>query len=291
MLSRVGWLLWIVLGGLWLCSPGLAVAQDYVSAKVLISEGQVTIHRETTGKVRIQAVALKVDDDLRAGDTIMTGKNGRLVLGLSDGSQAVIAPKTTVIIKDLSQSPRTLFQVLKGQTRIHIEKLGGRPNPYRVNTPTAVIAVRGTIFDVVVQDDEDTQVFLHEGAVEVANLNLLTQPVFLNAGQTTRVMLQRLPSVPGVFKAGRNDNLFKLKTLPLGRDNNGRIAERGPRPDNSTGSQNGRPAPGRTGTSAEGNSRPELGRTETGKPEPNGRSAPPASTPAPAPPRTPTRKP
>ena len=125
-----------------------ALAQSPGSAKVIASEGQVEIRREGTGKLQVQKVAFKVSDDLFAGDTIITGKDGRLVLGLVDGSQAVIAPKTTVILKDLSQTPRTLFQMIKGKTRIHIEKLGGQPNPYRVNTPTAVIAVRGTIFDV-----------------------------------------------------------------------------------------------------------------------------------------------
>src|SRR4029078_7551238 len=119
------------------------------------------IRRSSDSQPQIQKIAYKVNDELRTGDTIITGKSGRFVLGLSDGSQAMIAPQTTVVIKDLSQSPRTLFNVIRGKTRIHIEKLGGQPNPYRVNTPTAVIAVRGTIFDVLV-DGNETQVFLHE---------------------------------------------------------------------------------------------------------------------------------
>src|ERR1051326_633016 len=141
-------------------------AQELVSARVLSFEGQVEIRRPSDNQPRLQKIAYKTNDELKAGDTIITGKSGRLVLGLSDGSQAVIAPQTTVLIKDLSQSPRTLFNVIRGKTRIHIEKLGGQPNPYRVNTPTAVIAVRGTIFDVLV-DRNETQVFLHEGPVAV----------------------------------------------------------------------------------------------------------------------------
>src|SRR5215470_9719984 len=181
--------------------PGPAQAQDLVSARVLSIEGQVEIRRQGDDQALVQKIAFKIEDELRAGDTIITGKNGRLALGLSDGSQAVIAPKTTVVIKDLSGSPRALFNVIRGKTRIHIEKLGGQPNPYRVNTPTAVIAVRGTMFDVLVEEKE-TQVFLHEGEVAVTNLAFPNQPVILSAGQMTKILMQRLPNLPIPFKIG-----------------------------------------------------------------------------------------
>ncbi len=220
-------------------------AQSSVSIKVLSSEGTVEIRRDSKGKVLMQAIAFKANDDLFAGDTIITGKNGRLVLALSDGSQAVVAPKTTLVIQDLTQSPRTLFQMLKGKTRIHIEKLGGQPNPYRVNTPTAVIAVRGTIFDVEVSDDE-TQVYLHEGAVDVFNVGQLNQPVFLNAGQMTRIRAQQLPRPPGAFKTGRNDDVFRMREMRGngdGRGDNGRVAQGGQRPDNGRSGQGGQRQP------------------------------------------------
>jgi hypothetical protein len=248
-----------------------AAAQDFVFAKVLASEGQVEIQREASGKLSVQKVAFKVDGALRAGDTIITGKNGKLVLGLSDGSQAVIAPKTTVIIQDLSKSPRTLFQMLKGKTRIQIEKLGGQPNPYRVNTPTAVIAVRGTIFDVLVEEDE-TQVFLHEGEVAVINQSLPDQAVFLTAGLMTRVRLQRLPSVPSLFKVGSNDSLFKMNRIERGgAPGNGRIAERSTRTETGRGgappNNSGRPDFGRGTPPDNGGMRPDNGRN--GAPTPN----------------------
>jgi len=248
-------------------------AQEMVSAKVLSIQGQVEIQRQPANQPQIQKIAFKIEDRLQAGDTIITGKNGRLVLGLSDGSQAVIAAKTTVVIKDLSQSPRTLFNVVRGKTRVHIEKLGGQPNPYRVNTPTAVIAVRGTIFDVLV-DEKETQVFLHEGQVAVTNLALPDQPVILSAGQATKILMQRPPNPPNSFKDGRNDGTFKP-----GRDNgspqdNRRIADGGGgRPDT------GREAAGREGSNGGGNGRtgappiggPDAGRggPQSGGPKPN----------------------
>lgn len=248
---------------------GVVCAQDMVSARVLTIEGQVELSRQPANQPLTQKVAFKVDDRLKAGDTIVTGKNGRLVLGLSDGSQAVIAPKTTVVIEDLSKSPRTLFNVIKGKTRIHIEKLGGRPNPYRVNTPTAVIAVRGTIFDVLA-DENETQVFLHEGEVAVTNLRSPNQPIILSAGQMTRVLMSRPPNRPSSFKTGRNDNVFKAGEIGRSAGDNRRVA------DSSNRSEAGR---GNNRTAS--NSKPDVGR---GVPNPNGgsqpdfgRSAPPTS--------------
>ena len=190
-----------------------ASAQTLVSARVLSSEGSVEIRRTPPGSGPVVRVSFKVDDELRAGDTIVTHGGGRLVLGLSDGSQAIIGEKTTVEIESLNGSPRTIFNLLRGKTRVHIEKVGGRPNPYRVNTPTAVIAVRGTVFDVIVKQDE-TQVFTHEGQVEVTSLAALDQPVLLTAGHKTRVRVGELPEQPAPFKAGSNNGMFRPMSTP-----------------------------------------------------------------------------
>jgi len=263
-------------------SAGSAQAQDLVSAKVLSIQGQVEIRRQPSDQPQIQKIAFKVADELKAGDTIVTGKSGRLVLGLSDGSQAVIAPKTTVVIQDLSQSPRALFNVIRGKTRVHIEKLGGQPNPYRVNTPTAVIAVRGTIFDVLVDDDE-TEVFLHEGQVEVTNLTSPNQPILLFAGQMTKVFLQRLPTAPGVFKPGRNDGTFKIRRNDKAQQDNRQIAIGGRGAAPSDGSA--KPDVGRGGSSPQGRASSDSGRSSSpsiGGTRPDfGRGAPAPNSPRP----------
>ncbi|MBS1789945.1 MAG: FecR domain-containing protein [Acidobacteria bacterium] len=249
-----------------------ASAQQLGSARITAIEGQVEIRRYPSTQPVPVKIAFKVDDRLSAGDTIITGKNGKLVLGLTDGSQAVIAPKSTVVIKDLSESPRTLFEVIKGKTRVHIEKLGGQPNPYRVNTPTAVIAVRGTIFDVLV-DDNETQVFLHEGEVAVTNLRLPNQPIILSAGQMTRIQMLGPPRPPGTFKPGRNDGNFRTAQTGRQGQDNGRIADssrRGSEGPNRSGQRsdgNDRREPGRGTPPAIGGSQPEIGR---GGPPPGG---------------------
>lgn len=188
-------------------TAGGARAQVLVSAKVLSSEGSVEIRRQSQGQPTMARIKYRVNDALNAGDVIKTHTGGRLVLGLTDGSQAVIGENTTVEIKDLSQSPRTIFNVMRGKTRVKIEKVGGRPNPYRVNTPTAVIAVRGTLFDVIVKEKQ-TQVFVHEGEVAVSNLLKLEGMVILTRGQKTRVRGDQAPETPANFKPGQNNDIF-----------------------------------------------------------------------------------
>jgi hypothetical protein len=209
-----------------LLAPGRARAQALVSARVLSSSGPVEINRRAQGQPALSKISYRAGDELAAGDVIKTFKGGRLVLGLTDGSQAIIGEQTIVEIADLSRSPRTIFNVLRGKTRVHIEKLGGRPNPYRVNTPTAVIAVRGTVFDVLVSGRE-TRVLVHEGEVAVSNLSSPGVQVILPPGWGTRVRGERPPESPDTFRPGRNDDTFEPRPQARRSDDDGPRAERG----------------------------------------------------------------
>lgn len=195
-------------------------SQELHTAKILVVEGKVDVRRRLEGKTPVLpmtlpvSILIKPQDLLFSGDTIITSRSGRMVLLLADGSQIIIAPKSVVKVEDLTTSPRNLINVIKGKTRIQIEKIGGAPNPYRVNTPTTVIAVRGTLFDVLV-DDGRTDVFLHEGEVVVTNRRFPAQPIELSAGNYTRIKPQSPPLPPVEFSEGRNDRNFRIRSKPL----------------------------------------------------------------------------
>jgi len=79
-----------------------------------------------------------------------------------------VFPNSRVTFRANPGNWRDLVDVWVGRIRVHIEKLGGQPNPNKVHTPTAVISVRGTTFDVNVEDeDETTRVAVEEGIVAV----------------------------------------------------------------------------------------------------------------------------
>jgi hypothetical protein len=72
--------------------------------------------------------------------------------------------------------------------KIHIQRFGGQPNPNRIMTPTAVISVRGTIFDVSINDDDETTIVsVEEGSVEVRHALKPGSAKTVNAGESLHV--------------------------------------------------------------------------------------------------------
>jgi FecR-like protein len=127
---------------------------------------------------------------LNPGDLIDTRGGGRVVIDLSDGSIVIVQPESVVTLKDFhtADSLRELFEVTIGRVRVKINHFGGRPNPYRINTPTASIAVRGTEFSIAVDNAGDTRVDVYEGAVQVSSLANPNQTVLLEAGRGVLVV-------------------------------------------------------------------------------------------------------
>jgi FecR protein len=122
---------------------------------------------------------------LGPGDRLDTRGGGQIVIELTDGSMIVVQPESVIVIKDFhsAASLRELFEIMLGSVRVRINHFGGLPNPYRINSPTASIAVRGTDFSVTVDSRGDTQVMVYEGSVEVTSLIDPTQSVVIEAGR------------------------------------------------------------------------------------------------------------
>lgn len=120
-----------------------------------------------------RAFTLVKGDALAPGDEIDTSRGGRVVIELTDGSVIVVQPGSRLTFKDYraATSLRELFQIVVGRVRVKINHYGGRPNPYRVNSPTASILVRGTEFGVAVESSGETRVAVYEGLVEVESLS------------------------------------------------------------------------------------------------------------------------
>ncbi|MDT5059778.1 MAG: hypothetical protein QOH63_237 [Acidobacteriota bacterium] len=121
---------------------------------------------------------------LAPGDEVDTRGGGRVTIELSDGSLIIVQPGSVVVFQDYRNagSLRELLKITVGRVRVRINHFGGRPNPYRVNSPTASIAVRGTEFSVSVEPRGDTQVVVFEGLVEVASLAHPLRHVMVEAG-------------------------------------------------------------------------------------------------------------
>ncbi|MGH9558972.1 MAG: FecR family protein, partial [Bryobacteraceae bacterium] len=131
------------------------------AAKVIGMSGQVSVLKDT------EPWALQIGDTVQVKQLILTGPDGQARFQVSDGSTFDVYPNSRVIFRKDAPNWKDLLDVLVGRVRVQIEHLYG-PNPNRVLTPTAVISVRGTVFDITVDgEDETTDVEVEEGTVEV----------------------------------------------------------------------------------------------------------------------------
>lgn len=150
-----------------------------IDARVTNVRGHALISRQANGPADIARGVM-----VEPGDQIDTRAGGRVTIELGDGSLVVIQPGSLVVVSDYrnASSLRELLQIVVGRVRVRINHLGGRPNPYRINSPTASIAVRGTEFSVAVEPRGDTQVVVYEGIVEVSSFANPRHPVLVQPG-------------------------------------------------------------------------------------------------------------
>ena len=175
----------------WLASAALACvcsAQTFpffsseAAAKVTQLTGQVSVLKDST------PWALHVGSVVQVRQVILTGADGFAIFQVSDGSTFEVYPNSRVVFRANPSNLKDLLDVMLGRVKVHIQRLSGQPNNNSIRTPTAVISVRGTVFDVAVEDEESTLVAVEEGSVEVRH-ELLPQnhPKLLNSGESLRV--------------------------------------------------------------------------------------------------------
>jgi hypothetical protein len=173
------WLATTIVLGVWAVS---GYAEDDGAAKVVALNGQVSALRDKA------PWALNLGDSVKPGQLIVTGIDGYALLEVADGSTFEVFPNSRVMFRDNPGNWKDLLEVFLGRVKIQIQKIGGQPNYNKIRTPTAVISVRGTIFDVSVEDEDGTtQVMVEEGQVEVRHSLLPSGTKTLNSGEWIRV--------------------------------------------------------------------------------------------------------
>lgn len=162
--------------------PGPPLVAGSGEAKLVSFTGQVSVLRDNN------PWALNLGDLVQPQQVIVTGPDGYGVFKVSDGSTFEVFPKARVVFRQNRGDWKDLLEVWLGKVRVQIEHPGGLPNNNRVRTPSAVISVRGTVFDVEVEDEDGTTVVLdEEGQVEVRHLLRTGEPRILNPNEYVRV--------------------------------------------------------------------------------------------------------
>lgn len=172
-----------------LALPGSA--QNRIAGQISAVKGKVSL-------VRGQGtpVLLHQREEVQVGDSILTDSKSSATIRLPDGSTVRIFPSSHVELRSEGGKWKEFLHVLLGNVRLQIEKLSGRPNPKVTTTPTAIIAVRGTVFAVAVEQNGDTQVGLEKGLVAVTSQLQPEQEVLVQPGQEVWVRRGERPTQP-----------------------------------------------------------------------------------------------
>ncbi len=116
----------------------------------------------------LQPVALNPSESLRAGSTVETGEDGRVVLVRGDES-IIVSPRTSLALPEHNDNgmATTILQSF-GTILLQVEKRAKQH--FEVETPFLAAVVKGTKFTVTV-DQSGAAVHVVEGAVEVIDLD------------------------------------------------------------------------------------------------------------------------
>lgn len=113
-----------------------------------------------------QTRILTVGADINVGDLIRTGPKGQVEILFSDDTKLVVGPNSNLMIEDYlirnnGSAGKFAVDMLAGTFRF---VTGTSPkSAYTINTPTGTIGVRGTAYDVYVDEDGIAHIIEYEG--------------------------------------------------------------------------------------------------------------------------------
>jgi len=224
---------------LWMgCALGTAWAQPAPVARVAVAVGD-TVKVGPGG----QAQALQVGSSLAPGDRVRTGPDAVAILVFADEGRISLRADSELLIRHYEIDPagvktRIELELIKGTVRqISGNASRTQPDRYRLNTPIAVIGVRGT--DFIAKTAADTvEAFVHEGNIVLLSRNdrcaegstAACDPLVM-ASSATNLRYVRLSAAGQVeqreFRPGELEKVFGIElarsrgTSPLARGGSG----------------------------------------------------------------------
>src|SRR2546430_9848382 len=95
----------------------------------------ITVHgpvewKPASGRAFVQVVTATNQQLIHVGDQLHTGAGAEITLEVPDGSYMVVSENSKLTIEDFwSGNMRSIMNLMMGQARFFIKKLGGSPNP------------------------------------------------------------------------------------------------------------------------------------------------------------------
>jgi len=136
---------------------------------------------------------------LEAGDSLKTESDGSAVLLFFDGSSMEVKANSQILVSEMSitgtGSTSIGLNQIVGSTINRVAKLVDSSSKYEVDTPAAVAVVRGTVFDLVVDENGDTTIKSEEDSVSFTASGVT---VTVNQGFESNAPVGGTPSTPTI---------------------------------------------------------------------------------------------
>lgn len=159
--------------------------------------------KQVTGILGTEERALQKGFRVHRNELVRTGAQSQVELTLDDNTRLALGPDAELRLDEYAVSSdkdaRSIaIRFLKGTLRF----LTGRntSETYKIETPSATIGVRGTVFDLYIGPNGDTFVLLHKGEVEVCSRRRACRP-HRSVGRIVKASVTGIVSDPVRFTA------------------------------------------------------------------------------------------
>jgi len=163
---------------------------------------------------------------IRSGDRIKTLLNARVELEMPDGSVIKVNENSIFDVKEIKtveedKEDKLSFTLWAGNIWAKFKKVVNTRQSRQIDSPSAVVAIRGTILDMNVDQDQTTKVRVFEGSVSVLSKDAPGE-VIVETNQESTVRKGRAPTSPQRFTSDQSQDaqtgqgfVFQVNTSKL----------------------------------------------------------------------------
>ena len=190
------------------------------------SAKQIGLFMVVKGEVKVvrgsETLKAKVPLGVYQGDTVISGKDARAKIVMTDKNVIHISPNTELKIETYvnnGQQKNVELNLKEGKVRNNVEQTyDGDKNKFIIKTPTAVAGVRGTQFITMFNSARrETKIVTIQGHVELSNIptqaGSAATTVVINKGETSTASAEAPPAPPQTVPADQMKNIDQDTTV------------------------------------------------------------------------------